>query len=133
MRDRAGLALLFSACAACASPVSVPEARLYTLRDLAGSAYASSFVRRGDPLRLLSPPFSDVPAAQDPALDGLTVFPAFSEGGPAAYLTTEVWEEFPKVWVQPLYSHVVVRYLGSATSPRAGPWCCLSSRFSPST
>ena len=103
MRDRAGLALLFSACAACASPVSVPEARLYTLRDLAGSAYASSFVRRGDPLRLLSPPFSDAPAAQDPALDGLTVFPAFSEGGPAAYLTTEVWEEFPKVWVQPLY------------------------------
>src|SRR5260221_14216390 len=34
---------------------------------------------------------------------GLTIFPAFSEGKTAAYMTTEIWQNFDEVWVQPLY------------------------------
>src|SRR5205085_8845979 len=57
----------------------------------------------GQPLPLLSPPFAGAPALQRPDVDGLNVYPAFSEGQPAAYTTTEVWQHFPAVWLQPLY------------------------------
>jgi hypothetical protein len=103
--------LLFAACA----PVDRPApAKLWTVEDfqalarqgksLGGLMPASNLlVQRGQPLSLLSPPFSDAVQAQRSDVDGLPVTLAFSEGQPAAYTTTEVWQGFPGVWIQPLY------------------------------
>jgi len=44
---------------------------------------------------------------QSPSGPGLAVFPAFAEGQPAAYITTEIWQEFERVWMQPVYVAVV--------------------------
>jgi hypothetical protein len=50
------------------------------------------------------------------ATDAVVVQPAWSEGAPAAYLVTEIWENHPDPWVQPVY-HFVKPY--DATAPAA--------------
>lgn len=99
------LALL--ACCACGSNPAPPAGALWTTFDFVaaqkGSRFDGQVTQAGQPLRLLSAPFSSTVVNQDPATPGLTVFPAFSEGRPAAYVTTEIWEQFPRIWVQPLY------------------------------
>src|SRR5690348_8375628 len=87
---------------ACGAPPSPPPSTLSTIDTLA---------QRGDPavapsgatLRLLSPPFEALSATQKSGQNGLTVFPAFVEGQTAAYMTTEIWQGFEEVWLQPLY------------------------------
>ena len=80
----------------------------YSLRDLVGpgSVQANVFTARGQPLELLSPPFSPDASVQDPRIDGLTIFPAFVDAHPAAYVTTEIWDEWSRVWAQPMYVQV---------------------------
>jgi len=100
-------------CAACSAGEKPPPAKLWTVEDVrrlaregksfAGMPAASVIALRGQPLPLLSPPFSDVTQVQRGDRDGLNVAIAFSEGQPAAYTTTEFWQGFPAVWVQPLY------------------------------
>jgi hypothetical protein len=34
---------------------------------------------------------------------GLSILPAFSEAQPAACIQTEVWQEFERIWLQPMY------------------------------
>lgn len=87
-----------------------PEASLETLDTLvprarAGDREALGFVTpAGGVLPFLSAPwFPGVTANQISTQDGLSVFPGFSEGAPAAYAVTEYWDAFPKVWLQPLY------------------------------
>ncbi|MGC4114242.1 MAG: hypothetical protein QM765_06410 [Myxococcales bacterium] len=58
---------------------------------------------RGALLPLLSPPFAAAESRQSSAFDGLTVFPAYSEGAPAAYVVAEVWTDWTPMWIQPLY------------------------------
>ncbi|MCA1829694.1 MAG: hypothetical protein LC689_22450, partial [Myxococcales bacterium] len=85
--------------AACAAPPSPNPWTLRTIDTLGDPAV----VPPGATLRLLSSPFTTGTAIQKPGQTGLTVFPAFSEGDTAAYMTTEVWQNFDAVWVQPLY------------------------------
>ena len=103
---------------ACDSGDKPAPARLWTTEDLQAAArlskpvgttglLASDFVTlRGQTLPLLSPPYADAPAVQAAGFDGLNVVPAFSEGHTASYATTEVWQGFPAVWLQPLYAFV---------------------------
>lgn len=110
MKARA-LALLL--CAACAPGEKPPPAKLWTVEDIqrlaregksfAGMPASNVIALRGQPLPLLSPPFADAVQTQRSDRDGLNVFPAFSEGLPAAYTTTEFWQGFESVWLQPLY------------------------------
>lgn len=58
---------------------------------------------RGALLPFLSAPYSPVETRQSSAFDGLTVFPAFAEGAPAAYVVAEVWTDWTPMWVQPVY------------------------------
>jgi hypothetical protein len=47
-----------------------------------------------------------VPAERLVSGGQLTVRPTVAEGYPAAYVTTEVWVDFPEVWLQPLYAPI---------------------------
>src|SRR5438067_2414484 len=106
-------ALVFALCGCAGTQAPPPPAKLWSTYDLvagaqAGKSFAGipalTFVTpRGQPLPWLSPPYSAAPAAQRADFDGLDVFPAFSEGEPANYATTDVWQGIPAVWVQPLY------------------------------
>lgn len=91
--------------------------KAYSLRDLVGpsSVQPQVFTARGQPLELLSPPFAPGPAKQAADVDGLTVFPAYVDAHPAAYVTTEIWDEWSRVWAQPLYQLV------TSVDPIGGP------------
>ena len=101
MRRAAALLLAI----ACGAPPAPPAGALSTGADLLrlkqSGAGGDEVVLAGQPLKYFSPPFA--PATTTSAANAFTVFPGFSEGQPAAYLTTETWKEFPRVWIQPLY------------------------------
>ena len=102
-RCAGGIALVLLA--ACGAPTAPDAWSLWTLDTLVAKRDAA-VVEPGFPLALLSSPYPLVgagTAVQQAGQRGLTVFPAFSEGKPAAYMTTEVWQNFDAVWVQPLY------------------------------
>jgi hypothetical protein len=91
--------------AACTAPPPPDPWTLWTIDTL---------IARGDPavvepggfmplLRSPYPALSGGNGLQQSTNRGLTIFPAFSEGDTAAYMTTEVWENFDEIWVQPLY------------------------------
>lgn len=91
--------------AACGAPTAPDPWSLWTL-DILEAKHDPAVVEPGAALALLSAPYPLVGAktsVQQPGQRGLTVFPAFSEGKPAAYMTTEVWQNFDAVFVQPLY------------------------------
>ena len=93
----AALALL---CAACSEGTEQLHGQVYSLIDLTGASSSvapSAFTARGAPLAFLSPPYAPAAATQAPDADGLTVFPAFVDARPAAYVTTEIWDQFPRV------------------------------------
>jgi len=132
----AGIALM-TACA-CNSPPR-PAGELATLSALIDGARANtpdgtaSVTLRGQPLRFLSDPYTTGQQLQDPARDGLVVQPAFADARPAAFVTTEIWDGFPRVWAQPLY--VPVTGFDPVTGPARLPdslWifgCGTGSRF----
>ena len=100
---RGGISAALVGLAACGAPPPPDPWTLWTIDTLA---------KRGDPaivpagarLALLSSPYSEIASVvQRDDQSGLTVFPAFSEGKTAAYMTTEVWQNFDEVWLQPLY------------------------------
>jgi hypothetical protein len=96
------------AISACSSPPR-PAGELRTMSDLveaarANDAEASAAVTlRGQKLRWLSEPFAASSQIQESDRDGLVVQPAFADARPAAFVTTEIWDGFPRVWAQPLY------------------------------
>lgn len=110
----AGSLLLGLAAVACGVADRPLSGTLVTLEQFVPAARAGApldpkrlVVLREQPIELLNSPYAaGVPALQQPGVDGLAVFPAFSEGRPAAYTITERWLQFPKVWVQPLYVFV---------------------------
>jgi hypothetical protein len=122
---RAGLAVLAAAFSACQSTPRL-EGNLDTAADLKALAQAgdprgtAAIALRGHPLVFLSDPYqAGAAAVQAPQNDGLVVQPAFSDAHAAAFVTTERWEEFPKVWAQPVY--VLVTGFDSLGNPRTLP------------
>ena len=104
--------------AACSEGATQPQGRNYALLDLAGAARGvlpAALTLRGAPLLLLSPPYGSAAVNQSSDVDGLTIFPAFVDARPAAYVTTELWDQFPRVWAQPVYQLV------TAIDPLTGP------------
>jgi hypothetical protein len=104
---RGGIALALLV-AACAAPPAPDPWKLWTI-DALEARHDPAVVEPGAALTLLQSPYPAVGAKtglQQASRRGLTVFPAFSEGKPAAYMTTEVWQNFDEVWVQPLYVDV---------------------------
>ena len=79
--------------------------RLLTLSDLRAAYQA-------DPNRPLGAGLSSVFTGGFPAsyflstADRIRVAPAYTEGQQTAYMTTDVWVNFPVIWLQPLYVFV---------------------------
>src|SRR5260370_15341103 len=107
MHRPGGAALLLGAFA-CTQP-SRPAGELRTMADLADAARLgnpdgkAAVALRGQPLTFLSNPYSSGTQVQEAGGDGLEVQPAFADAHPAAFVTTEIWDGFPRVWAQPLY------------------------------
>lgn len=103
--------LLLGVALACNQPQRADGA-LRTLSALVDAARAgnpdgaASVALRGQPIFWLSSPYSAGTVTQEPDRDGLMVEPAFADARPAAFVTTEIWDEFPRVWAQPLYTLV---------------------------
>lgn len=105
MARTSALALLLASCAVPPAPDPWTLWTIDTLEAKGDPAIANA----GGPIALLQSPYPLLGARtglQQPSQRGLTVFPAFSEGKPAAYMTTEMWQNFDEVWVQPLYVDV---------------------------
>jgi len=96
------------AISACGSP-DRPAGELRTMSQLVAAARANdpdaqgAVALRGEKLRWLSEPFGTSEKVQESDRDGLVVQPAFADARPAAFVTTEIWDGFPRVWAQPLY------------------------------
>jgi len=96
------------AISACSSPPR-PAGELRTMSDLVEAARAgdpeanAAVALRGQKLHWLSEPFGASQVVQEGDRDGLVVQPAFADARPAAFVTTEIWDGFPRVWAQPLY------------------------------
>jgi hypothetical protein len=96
------------ATSACSSPPR-PAGELRTMAELIEAARANdpeasaAVALRGQTLRWLSQPFGSSAQAQEGDRDGLVVQPAFADARPAAFVTTGIWDGFPRVWAQPLY------------------------------
>jgi len=128
-------ALALTALLACGDIAEHNAGRAYSMADLvrSGSVAPEVFTARGAPLTLLSPPFAATGSRQAADTDGLTVFPSFVDTRPAAYVTTEIWDEWSRVWAQPMYVPVTsvqpvdgpVRLAGSRPIFSVGP----GSRF----
>lgn len=83
--------------AACTNEPAAPAAAVITLFDIQAQLAAGKTMI--EPLGLpMAGRFSY--AANNATVD---VTPAFADGQAAAYVTTEFWTGFPKVWVQPMY------------------------------
>jgi len=105
MARRGGTSIAVLLLAACGAPHPPDPWTLQTIDTLGPPA----IVDPGAGLALLQSPYPAVGSGsgvQQPTQRGLTIFPAFSEGKTAAYMTTEVWQNFDEVWVQPLYVDV---------------------------
>ncbi len=105
VRRGIAFALVFAAC----TPPPAPDPWTLWTIDTLEARHDPAIVEPGAALTLLQSPFPLVGSKsglQQSSQRGLTVFPAFSEGKPAAYMTTEVWQNFDEVWVQPLYVDV---------------------------
>jgi hypothetical protein len=104
MGRAASLALVAVACSSQPPP---PATAVFTIDTLA-ALHDRSVTPPGAPLPFMG---GDYPSfgtgVQSAASAGLSVFPAFAEGQPAAYLQTEMWEDFERVWMQPMYVAVV--------------------------
>ena len=90
---------------ACAAPPAPDPWNLWTIDALEAKG-DPAIAAPGAALTLLQSPYPLLGSAtgrQQSTQAGLTIFPAFSEGKPAAYMTTEIWDNFDAVWVQPLY------------------------------
>lgn len=100
-----GVAAALLCAAACGAPPAPDPWTLWNL-DTLEARHDPAVVDPGAALLLLSAPYPLLGAKtglQQPGQRGLTIFPAFSEGKPAAYMTTEMWQNFDEVWAQPLY------------------------------
>jgi hypothetical protein len=95
------------ALAACSQGAAPPDPKLWTLFDVealyAGGAPASHGLAGADGLP------GGIPLGEilEPAGRGLVVTSTLTDGYLSTYVTTEVWSNFDRVWMQPMYVPVV--------------------------
>ena len=114
----AWLGLALAACQSAPRPLGeLLSAEELASLAIAGDARGLAVVTpRGAVLTYLSDPYqAGASLLQASDHDGLVIQPAFSDGQPAAYVTTERWREFPRVWAQPVYLPV------TGFDPATGP------------
>ena len=116
----------WAAAAGCGLPAPPSAARLWTL-----DSYAALYEGHADAEKI--PPLpAATPADMLLASDGgghyrLVLRPTFDEGYLAAYVTTDLWQGFDQIWVQPLYVQVAdfsatgEPQLFPASDPRSWP------------
>lgn len=118
-------AVLAALAAACSSSPPRAAGELRNMAELVELAKANdpeastAITLRGQPLRWLSPPYGPTTQLQEGDRDGLVVQPAFADARPAAFVTTEIWDGFPRVWAQPVY--VPVTGFDSLNGPIRAP------------
>lgn len=106
-------------------PSTSPEAETWTSREFLSQAKTDkSFgglptrrlgVNSGDVIPWREVPFETQDSVQVSSERGLPVWPAFAEGHTASMLITEIWQDHPTPWVQPVYQF---RSTGAARSDR---------------
>jgi hypothetical protein len=108
--------------AACEAPTPRPPVALVTLADLRAGLVAA-------PSEALGAGLSKVfPAGFPPSYflaspSEIRIAPAFTEAQASAYISTDIWVNFPEIWAQPLYVFIAA---GGAREPAAHqlplPW-----------
>jgi hypothetical protein len=68
-----------------------------------GGLASSLAVLAGAPIPFRGPPYGSGPAPVQAKGSGLPVQPAYAEGRPAGFVVTEVWDDQPLPWIQPVY------------------------------
>lgn len=100
--------LLLLLAPACEGPNPFPKPRFWSMADLEPAAQVAPGEPCDNPAGLDCTYFvSDSTEQIDPA----TNLPAailhlklsFSEGAPAAYMTTDFWQNYDRIWIQPMY------------------------------
>ncbi len=112
MHRMVGLSV-FVLLASCGGRDAVPLSKFWTVTEFVAKADSTAVFGEfkpgelvnapGAPLAFRSGPWESPPTVQRGDAHGLTIFPAFSEGQVAAYTVTEIWENHPRPWVQPVY------------------------------
>lgn len=115
MKGRLAL-LTVVALGACERPAQPPPSGQWTLFDLDRAAHAGQNVLVGVEGFPPGMPASEFLARK--SMDGagpvVPISPAFTEGKPSPYITTNVWGNFPVVWIQPMY--ILATHFDDATS-----------------
>ncbi|HEX4386615.1 MAG TPA: hypothetical protein VH083_26860, partial [Myxococcales bacterium] len=91
-----------------------------------------AIVHPGAELEYLASPYATFGSAtgrQNAGSAGLTIFAAFAEGQVAAYITTAEWDDFERIWMQPLY--VALPQAGAAQPLRVFGVSAASRFYSP--
>jgi hypothetical protein len=96
-------------------PLTIAESETWTTRsftkfaradqDFGGLSSRTLAVAQGDLIPWRSRPFDTEDFRQGSGF-GLALYPAFAQGKTASMLITEVWENHPTPWVQPVYQFV---------------------------
>lgn len=108
---RAGVAVVLLSLVGCGSSSDEPAAKFWTVHDFLALKDATD--EQGQPLKLGGwharelvveggRPLLFVPNAQVRA-HGLTLWPAVSGGAAASFVITEIWQNHPQPWVQPVW------------------------------
>lgn len=100
-----GLALATSACEGNPPPAS-DEPVLLTLGDLERGLSGPSFALGVQDLFPDGIPPSKLLKMTSAEMLETPIVPAYAEGEPAGYTTTDLWFNFPEVWAQPMYVFV---------------------------
>ena len=85
--------------AACDNGNPAPAPRLWTMAELQQSFHQGSACSNPGGL----PCNTFVDASADGTRDVLQFKLAFAEGQPAAYLTTDFWDNYDRIWLEPMY------------------------------
>jgi hypothetical protein len=97
------LVVLLAGVMSCQVTSKVPEAETWTVANFVNPA------ERADEL-LVRWTRGSLHQPQPDGTERLTIFPAYADGRPAAFVITELWANHPKPWLLPVYLHTVAPF-----------------------